>query len=141
MGITKRFNGTQLEQELTKPCPLMPDGEWVLVKDTIYYDGENYTHTRESPDGLITLHSSGSSHVYIQTANKKLNILEVRVRIHSSNSNSASPFNVQVPLQGSQGWFIQTSGLQGYQVFPSGNYLATGTTVTCYIYVYVMKTE
>ena len=32
MGITKRFNGTQLEQELTKPCPLMPDGEWVAIE-------------------------------------------------------------------------------------------------------------
>ena len=38
MGITKRFNGTQLEQELTKPCPLMPDGEWVKGTLRFGYD-------------------------------------------------------------------------------------------------------
>ena len=32
MGITRRYKDTTLEHELTKPCPLMPDGKWHKVE-------------------------------------------------------------------------------------------------------------
>ena len=63
MGITKRFNGTQLEQELTKPCPLMPDGEWTKNTMRFGYDPEqaSWWYTVDCSSSKVAFRIDGSN--------------------------------------------------------------------------------
>ena len=141
MGITKRFNGTQLEQELTKPCPLMPDGKWVHLQGKLTWnaDTETYTTTNISNDDLIITNYRGSGDttnpsIYLQTRSSNVHLLECR---ESVDMTSDVNLGVQIPLQASLAWFIQPSHLQGYQMFPpTDTTQLSGGIITVDIYAY-----
>ena len=119
MGITKRFNGTQLEQELTKPCPLMPDGEWnhYRIDLTISSDGETVTPiyyyngstTSDSRINLSVLKSTGN--IYMELLNSsRLKFAECRMCLQFLDGSPSGNFG----LQGTYGWQVLANKAQRY---------------------------
>ena len=148
MGITKRFNGTQLEQELTKPCPLMPDGEWVAVefqfaqtadKKFVKYKpiaGFSETYRNNLFDGnFINLNSfdewvetsSEPNATWRLTLNANYKYLECRMSIvPAPNARWASAIHVQ----NSYGWEISAVRRQSYIICSDQGLFIRNTNTT-----------
>ena len=142
MGIAKRFNGTQLEQELTKPCPLMPDGGWVhLGIHDIQYDS-----TAETPltwsvvrDGDRTLqpiikYVCNTGNIYIYLDNIGYQMGEVRCTFKQGTGATT-----QMSIQGSTGWRISPNGTQEYFFCSTTgaipNSIGNGAYIDFYVYI------
>ena len=131
MGITKRFNGTQLEQELTKPCPLMPDGEWVWIRCRMRVDENGHVQCKffrssdkigcYRSDGFVVdeyynnelelqIYSGGTNatNLYVGTRKKDYSLAECRMIINCSKLESVST-DRSAQMQASTGWYTSFS--------------------------------
>ena len=149
MGITKRFNGTQLEQELTKPCPLMPDGEWYQATLHIYYEDDELKYDRvyssdDCPFDIsvnFTESICNASVLMKDSYAQSCKLAECRMTVETSGT----VLNV-MPMQSNYAWRVDTdTGKQRYYLFyygsnPFSYYIADGDTY-CDVYVYVVPTE
>ena len=140
MGISKRFNGTQLEQELTKPCPLMPDGEWVKAVIKVIYDEdtETYSHTFESTSPYITDYSNDSSIIAISCLNTTpYKFAEVRMTF-----DTTEPLTTSIEFQTSHAWSVTTQGTQVYWAIAySSQYGRQRGTSTYTFYAYIVPKD
>ena len=162
MGITKRYNGTQLEQELTKPCPLMPDGEWVkwdltLTKNDSNVWEKSWSCSSEKFGSISTSDIGFGGGQAVNTidafffikSSVKYQMAECRCTIdttHTTNSNTSS--YVYLKSQDSSGWFIRVyydGGRQNnqeiYTVLSSLTSEYLGGSIHCTLYTYLVPTD
>ena len=141
MGITKRFNGTQLEQELTKPCPLMDDGKWVRCDVVL--------NVADASTGTITANWSTPDHAskYGLTVSCNANLIftcnfssgwkfaECRLTVETEANPTAT-----MSLQGSNAWQITTSKNQNYYALDNSAFqkLEVGKKVYVEFYCYIV---
>ena len=138
MGITKRFNGTQLEQELTKPCPLMPDGKWVHYHGVITIENSivtDFTYTASTPIDNVDVYqynvgtSTSLNCVYRVRRVSGYKIGECRMSMEWLSIELASGTSeYQIALQATSSWYdVVRSSLadsnvrQMYQIIPSSS--------------------
>ena len=149
MGITRRYKDTTLEHELTKPCPLMPDGEWYRSTLHMYYeDGELKYEVSHSSDNIpydISLNlgtTACAASVMINadcTTTHKL--AECRMTFETTGTLLAN-----MAMQASYGWRVDSeTNRQRYYLFyyasnPFSYYIADGDTYYD-VYVYVVPCE
>ena len=146
MGISKRFNGTQLEQELTKPCPLMPDGEWVkteihvTVTDNVFHYTSKHSTDVFGEKFIVYSSIADGSEVTATTAiNLRLKAVnpcifgEVRQSVVMNVYNTTTA----IDLHGASTWRIENDG-QHYYVLPNTQIskLGDGTDVDLVFYLY-----
>ena len=160
MGITRRYKDTTLEHELTKPCPLMPDGGWRHNRIIVEYDGTSiylFVDGDEYDKGYIQYGGStipqnewyireptGDALYISNDAYNHSGLAECRIYIPYCVNTTG---NVQ--MQGSAGWIIFANNLQKYYIFSSFTQLLSGfpniTTRTkileLHAYYYIIKND
>ena len=128
MGITRRYKDTTLEHELTKPCPLMPDGEWHYSK-LEYVGGDTLWEVYNSTP-LITNTKTGTSLTI--ALNVDYAFLEVRCTCDTGLLNS------EINMQNNNAWTVLTNGCQMYRVIYDSSLtskLNVGATFYCWYYI------
>ena len=140
MGITRRYKDTTLEHELTKPCPLMPDGEWVKIplEYGFYKTGDDTLQIYiygEWDDRFISIAPnvrSGEVYKVASTSNASFNIQvdgvehifgECRMSFQMNNDILPLTNNLHQVLQGLYSWSILSNGKQAYFILSSLNVL------------------
>ena len=141
MGITRRYKDTTLEHELTKPCPLMPDGEWVkcnAVLNVVDTSTGTITANWSTPDyaskyGLNV--SCNGNLVFICNASSGWKFAECRLTLETESNPSAT-----MTLQGSNAWQISNNKSQNYYALDNSAFqkIVAGTKVYADFYCYVV---
>ena len=147
--------------DICKPCPLMPDGEWVLTKlkfektDGDTYATVTYTDGDNSPINIYHASSRLAHNTPFKLATSNL---WVRLRRGSASGETASNkcfgevrmiydwygtenvLSSDVPLQNTNGWMISTN-LQQYCCASTNNLvnsIVEGAVIYCYVYSYLI---
>ena len=126
--------------DMMKPCPLMPDGEWhVSVLRVTSTDGET------SPTMTFDIYNSDAGKAYFRTnsyatdgisvvTTPSYNLLECRCGVSNSTNELATS---TLGMQNNAGWQAWAQGVNQYIVL-SGTYinrLKVGTTFVVWSYV------
>ena len=146
--------------DMMKPCPLMPDGEWVLT--TIRFEkinGEAYatvTYTDGDNSPINIYHASsrlahntpfqlGTSNIWVRLRRGSVsgevasNKCFGEVRVIYDWYGTENVLSSDVPLQNTNGWMVSTN-LQQYCCTTTnlGNSINDGAVIYCYVYTYLV---
>ena len=137
--------------DMMKPCPLMPDGEWLKIKCMYTNDGTDITGTYELRNATSTfttqeawsnyglLIQSSSTAIYIAVTPSQNNYIFGEVRMTYEGGGASG---VYFTVQGANGWRISPTGTQEY-FFANDSQLVTkvASEFTVTYYAYLIKTE
>ena len=137
--------------DMMKPCPLMPDGEWLKIKCMCTNDGTDITSTNEISNATSTITESeawsdygiamqvSSTAIYLGLTPSQNNYIFGEVRMSYEGSGVSG---VYFTVQGSNAWRITPIGVQEY-FFANDSQLVSkvASEFTLTFYAYVIKNE